>query len=176
VTGLLLFSTCIVVFWKEGQAMRKRMRRRPEVEGLEAMTLLSGGMAAMAHQAVEVAAKKPVFPNPIHLVGTLNGTLTQSAKGNSIKVSGKITPVGKVSFTGPQPPTLLTGGVSNLVVPGKLGKVFVSLNLTPSGTSLSGTYTIVGGTKALAGETGSGNVTVALTSVGSPTHFSATFS
>ena len=52
----------------------------------------------------------------------------------------------------------------------------MSLNLTPAGTSLSGTYTITGGTKTLAGETGSGNVTVAVSSVVSPIHFSATFS
>ena len=155
--------------------MRKRVQRRPEVEGLEAMTLLSG-MTGVALQAVEVLAKTPVVPNPIHLAGTLNGTLTHKGKGEFIKAAGNLSPLQKVSFSGPEPATLLTGGITNLVVPGKIGKLFVSFNLTPVGTSLSGTYTITGGTKALTGETGSGNVTVALSSVVSPIHFSATFS
>ena len=152
------------------------MQLRPEVEGLEAMTLLSG-MAGMAQQVIEAHAKKtPALPNPLHLVGTLSGTLTQKGKGEFIKASGKLSPVGKTSFSGNEPPTLLTGGASNLVIPGSIGKVFISLNLTPNGTSSSGTYTITGGTKALAGETGTGNVTIALSSISSPVHFTATFS
>jgi hypothetical protein len=155
--------------------MRKQLRRRPEVEGLEAMTLLSG-MMGVASQAVEALAKTPALPNPLDLTGTLSGTVTEKGHGETIKAAGHLSPIGKVSFSGPATGFSSSGGLTNLAIPGKAGKLFVSLNLTPAGTSLSGTYTITGGTKTLAGETGSGKVTVAITSLVSPIHFTATFS
>lgn len=155
--------------------MRKQLRRRPEVEGLEAMTLLSG-MAGVVPQAVEALAKTPALPNPLNLTGTLSGTLTKKGHGETIKAAGNLSPIGKVSFSGPATGFSISGGPSNLTIPDKTAKLFMSLNLTPAGTSLSGTYTITGGTKTLAGEMGSGKVTVAVTSVVSPVHFKATFS
>ena len=154
--------------------MRKQLRRRPEVEGLEAMTLLSG-MAGVSHQ-VEALAKTPALPNPLNVTGTLSGTLTKKGHGETIKAAGNLIPVGKVAFSGPAPTTLITGGLSNLTIPGKIGTLHMSLNLTSAGTTLTGTYTILGGTKALKGETGTGNVTVGVSSLVSPIHFSATFS
>jgi len=51
----------------------------------------------------------------------------------------------------------------------KAGKVFLSDNLELSGIgSFSGTYTITRGTKAFAGDTGSGKIQVTLS--GSATH------
>jgi hypothetical protein len=137
------------------------------------MTLLSG-MTGIAPQVAALAKTHPL-PNPLDLTGTLTGTLTRKGQGETIKAAGKLSPIGKVSFSGPAT-TSVSGGQSNLVIPGKTGKLFVSLNLTPAGTSLSGTYTITGGTKTLAGETGTGKVSVVVSSVVSPVHFSATFS
>jgi hypothetical protein len=154
--------------------MRKQLRRRPEVEGLEAMTLLSS--MGVAPQAIETIAKVRTLPNPLTLTGTVSGTVTIKGHGETIKASGKLSPFGKVSFSGPTTGFNVSGGVTNLTIPEKAGKLFMSLNLEPSGTSLSGTYTITGGTKALANETGTGDVTVVVTSVVSPIHFSATFS
>jgi len=155
--------------------MRKRLRRRPEVEGLEAMTLLSG-MTGVVPQAVEALAKAPALPNPLDLIGTLSGTLTKKGHGETIKAAGNLSPIGKVSFSGPTKGFNISGGLTNLTIPDKTAKLFMSLRLTPAAMSLSGTYTITGGTKTLAGEMGSGNVTVVVTSVVSPIHFSATFS
>ena len=94
--------------------MRKQLRRRPEVEGLEAMTLLSG-MTGVAHQ-VEALAKAPTLPNPLHVTGTLTGTLTKKGHGETIKAAGKLSPIGKVSFSGPAT-TSVTGGLSSLTIP-----------------------------------------------------------
>jgi hypothetical protein len=164
----------IVPFSKESRVMRKRQSWWPQFEGLEAMTLLSG-MGGGAHQALESLAKTAALPNPLPLTGTISGTLTMKANGDFVKAAGKLSPVGRTAFSGPEPSTLLTGGVSNLTIPGSLGKLFISVNLTPAGTTLSGTYTITGGTKALAGETGTGNLNVTVSSLASPIHFNATF-
>jgi hypothetical protein len=168
------FSVHRLRFGMRAQLMSKQIRRRPEVEGLEPMTLLSGMTGVAAH--VEALAKTPPVPNPIHLTGTLSGTLTKKGHGETLTAKGNLSPFRKVSFSGPATALNITGGVSNLTIPDKTSKLFVTLNLTPGGTTLSGTYTITGGTKTLAGETGSGNVTVTVTSVVSPIHFGATFS
>jgi hypothetical protein len=139
------------------------------------MTLLSG-MTGVAHHAVEVIAKTRGLPNPLDLTGTLSGTVTEKGQGETIKAAGKLSPIGKVSFSGPATGFRPSGGSTNLTIPGPAGKLFMTLNLTPAGTSLTGTYTITGGTKMLASETGSGQVTVAVSSVASPIHFTATFS
>jgi hypothetical protein len=59
---------------------------------------------------------------------------------------------------------LLTPVASNtesLALTAKTGKVFVSISgLTPDYKGIAGEYTITGGTKAYAGETGSGNIQI----------------
>jgi hypothetical protein len=151
--------------------MSKRQCWRPQVETLESMTLLSG-IAAGGTPAVQ-AAKIAPLPNPLVLSGTVTGTLQTVRHHHLLKVSGNLSPIGKVSFSTTAPPTGLTGGLTGLTIPHGTAKLFLSLSLVPSGTTYSGTYTIVGGTKNLAHETGSGNVSAVLTS---PSSFSATFS
>jgi hypothetical protein len=152
--------------------MRKQMAWRPEVETLESMTLLSGGAGVGAH-AVAALAKPAPLPNPLVLTGTLSGSLQTKGHHHLLKVSGNLSPIGKVSFSTTAPPNGLSGGTTNLSIPHGTAKLFVSLSVLPAGTTFSGTYTVTGGTKNLANETGSGAVSVVLTS---PSSFSATFS
>ena len=134
------------------------------------MTLLSG--IARTH-AVAALVKTAPLPNPLVLTGTINGTLQTKGSHHLLKVSGNLSPIGKVSFSTTAPPTGLMATQTSLTIPHGTAKLFVGLNLHPSGTSFSGTYTITGGTKNLAHETGSGNVSGALTGSSS---FTATFS
>jgi hypothetical protein len=157
----------LVTLPKEDRAMRKRMSRRPEVETLESMTLLSGiGIAGGGGHAVQALAKTAPLPNPLVLTGTLTGNI-QTKKGHHLlSVKGNLSPIGKVNFSTTAPPAGLTAGPTNLVIPHGTAKLFLTINLTTPGTSLSGTYTVTGGTKNLAGETGSGNVSAMLTGPG----------
>jgi hypothetical protein len=144
--------------------MRKKRERCLEVESLESMTLLSG-MAGAAYKAA--------VPNPLHLVGSIHGTVTmmKSTGSTSVNASGNLTPIGKVTFTGKLPPASVTATTGNLNLTTKQGKLSLGLTIT----GLSGTYTITGGTKAYAGETGSGSFAATLISAKSG-KFSATFS
>jgi len=146
--------------------MKKAMKRRPEVEGLETMTLLSG-VAGTVHEAVKI-------PNPVHLVGTIKGSFTAtSATTGAIKnLSGTLRPFGHISGRKTIPISLANGS-QNLTLTSPAGNLTFSINLqgTPQ-TGFLGTYTVVSGTKALRGESGSGNLAVGLT----PTKFTATFS
>jgi hypothetical protein len=161
---------------KEDRAMSKRTERRPEVEALESMTLLSG----MAGHGVEALAKAPTFPNPLDVTGTLNGTIQTKGTKQVLTAKGNLIPIGKVSFTQTEHITTLAGGLPDLVIPHGPAKLFLSIQVTSaSGSTVSGNYTVTGGTKFLTGEMGSGHVTVALSSLTiskTPTHFSATFS
>jgi hypothetical protein len=136
------------------------------------MTLLSG-IAGGGAYAVSALAKTAPLPNPLVLSGTLNGTLQTKGSHHLLKISGNLSPIGKVSFSTTAPPTGLTATQTSLTIPHGTAKLFVSLNLAPSGPMFSGTYTITGGTKNLANETGSGKVSGVLTG---PSSFSATFS
>jgi len=127
------------------------MRRRPEVELLESMTLLSG---------VAVA-----FPHPLVLTGSDHGTYQVKATGTTTKGSGSVSPLGHVTTSGKS----ISGGVGTVTLTSKAGKLFLTEHLRLSGIgSFSGTFTIAGGTKAFAGETGSG--TIHSTVSGSATH------
>jgi hypothetical protein len=140
----------------------KPKQRRPEVESLESMTLLSG-VAAMVH---------PAAPQTLHLVGTLHGTFTSTrgAGPSSVTASGTLTPLGKVNFTGKLPTASLSATSGNVSLSNKQGKLLIGLNVV----GLSGTYTINGGTKAYAGDTGTGSFSIALISAKNG-KFTATF-
>jgi hypothetical protein len=153
-------------FPKASRAMRKAMKQRPEVERLESMTLLSG-VAGTVQEAVKI-------PNPVHLVGTVKGTfMPEGPTSGEIKnLSGTLKPFGHLSEK-KAIPISLTGASQNLTLTSPAGNLTFRVNLTVTPqTGFSGTYTVVGGTKALTGEMGSGNLSVNLTS----TKFTATFS
>jgi hypothetical protein len=139
---------------------RKTLRRRPEVEALESMTLLSG-MAGAVHEAATAV------PNPLNLTGSVHGFVTAkspSAPTGTVNASGTVSPVGKVSIAGKVALASVSGTPQALALTTPKGKLILSASLTGSAaTGFSGTYTIVGGTKSLAGETGHGALTVILT-------------
>src|SRR5947209_7150962 len=113
--------------------MRKKTHRRPEVERLESMTLLSG-MAGMAHQA----AAPVTFPHPLSLTGTVSGTLkTKGAGSSSVKASGALSPLGQVKLSGGVSGNGTTGEVGNLTVTTKQGKLLIGFSATPSGQGAS---------------------------------------
>jgi hypothetical protein len=141
--------------------MRKQMRRRPEVERLESMTLLSG---VAAHAAT------PTIPHPLVLSGSIHGSLL--AKGASktsgvVNASGTFPLAGKLTFKGSLAASATGSETGSLTATStKLGKLFVTVNLTRSATSFTGTYQVTGGTGAFANESGSGNVQGTFTKTG----------
>jgi hypothetical protein len=146
--------------------MRKTTGRRPEVEALESMTLLSGVSGAVNEAAVKI-------PNPIHLSGTLKGTFVPQGLTSGLleKATGTVKPFGKVSLS--TTAISVTGTPQNLTIKGKPGSLNLSVQLTgTAATGISGTYKVLGGTGALAGETGSGAVTVSYTGTKFTAHFS----
>jgi hypothetical protein len=85
---------------------------------------------------------------------------------------GTLSQLGAVSASGSAG---LSGG--SLTLSSNRGTLRVNLsNISQSGQSFTGTYTIAGGTKALAGEKGSGSITVTLTSLSTRGTFNATIS
>jgi hypothetical protein len=147
--------------------MRKALQRRPGFEALESKTLLSG----LAGAAVSAAA-----PNPIHLSGSIRIEITRHA---AEKGSGSIGPLGHVTASGNALSlvSLFTSGSESLTLTTKTGKVFVSVSLSPqtlvSNNGAAGEYTITGGTKAYAGEAGSGKVQITWPG---PRNYTVTFS
>ena len=141
------------------------MRRRPEVENLESLTLLSS-MVGKAHHAAAalVATPGPPLPNPLHLSGGANGSY-QFAAGPTARIngSGSIGPIGKVRLSGVAPRRRIERrgkrNVSNRR--GRLTLVITSQTAVGE-QGFSATYVIVGGTGSLAGETGSGSFVATL--------------
>ena len=139
--------------------------RPPEYEALESMTLLSAGMTAVAQQ-VEVLARKPKFPNPLELLGTLHGTVKANNHTHISlwKASGNLSPVGHMSFTA----RLLPGqGLTMLKLSSDVGRLFVTIGVE--------SYTITGGNGRLRGETGSGGLIFAEGTGDHPLRFSFKF-
>jgi hypothetical protein len=144
--------------------MRKTLQRRPGFELLESLTLLSGLPGA----AVSSAA-----PNPIHLTGSIEIVAILRPPYATAKGSGSISPLGHVTESA-NGLSLLTRTSESLTLTARTGKVFVSISgLTPDYSGTAGKYTITGGTKAYARETGSGNIQITV-----PLHgkFSAIYS
>jgi len=122
--------------------MRKTMRRRPEVETLESMTLLSG-VAAVAHQVVALTS--------VELLGTVKGALSA---GGTLKGTGSLSPVGKITFSGHQTIGAVEGSET---LSSKHGKISLTTTvLSIGGGSFRGNYTITGGTKSYTGASGEG--------------------
>ncbi len=135
-------------------------RRRPELETLESVTLLSSFGHAAAVQAE--AAHKTIAPTAppvvalhgtIHATGKLSGSTTLAVSG-----SGNLGAVGtasaKVRVDLANPP-------SSITLSARKGRLVLaeSSPLLTSGNGGSTTYTVVGGTGSYAHATGSGTVT-----------------
>jgi hypothetical protein len=133
---------------KEGVLeMKRSTRRRPELESLEPLVLLS-------HAPTPTPAR-PV----VSLVGTIHASGKLNSQVVSVSGSGDLGPVGKVSlkyFADVLVPS------ASVTLKGKHGKIIlVGDSLLPPGSN-SGTihYRVIGGTNSYGGATGSGEATV----------------
>ena len=139
--------------------LRKSVRRRPELETLESIALLSG-ISTVAHPEVAALVQHlPQASKNIHLSGTVKGNYSVSPLTATIKfsASGPVSPLGSVSATGSL--QVLPTPSGSMVVKTKKGNIDVKL----SATTIKGPYIvkIYGGTKAYLGAhgTGSGSIT-----------------
>jgi len=130
--------------------MRKTLQRRPGFEALESMTLLSG----LAGAAASIGA-----PHPIQLTGSIKIEVKFHHPQPTDMGAGSISPLGHVTESGGDSMSLIMGDGESITLTTKTGKIFVTISgLTDTGNGNDGEYTITGGTKAYAGETGSGHV------------------
>jgi hypothetical protein len=113
------------------------------------------------------------LPNPLVLSGTLHGTFKpKGLTSGSINASGNLG-FGKVTLKGTVTVATASGTPETLTLSTSKGSVSVNGHVGPTGPgTFSGTYSITGGTKAFAGETGAGSIVVSV----SGTKFTATFS
>jgi len=152
---------------------RNRARIRPEVEGLESMTLLSG-VAASVHTAASAMVTAPV--QTVSLSGTAHGNYV-SRQSNpdtgtlySFNARGMIAPVGRTfDFGSFHTPGFIQNGQTQgrltLVGPrGTLRMTITEVTPTTDPTNVFHfTYTITGGTGRFRNAQGTGNLDVTLT-------------
>ncbi len=144
----------------------KRFHRRPEVESLETMVLLSGFRGVEHGGVPAMAGPHAVADTAIVLLGSAKGTYksgigiglanTFSAKGN-LSPLGKITLKGSINYNAVNP----TGTVTLSSAIRKHGKTTASLRT--QGVFHPVFYTITGATGTYAGDTGSGEVLLSST-------------
>jgi hypothetical protein len=131
---------------------RLMFRRRPELESLESMVLLSGMVAAEHphHAAAAIfATHQPVTHAVVSLSGTARGTYRATGSGFTFTGTGTVSPLGHSTLKGS---LLIPTG--QLTVSTRHGKVFANLSLPQLGAPVS--YTITGGTGQFAGASGNG--------------------
>jgi len=164
--------------------MRDRWKARPQLESLEAMTLLSGTAATVLplHDHSEIAVT-PAQDSSLTLSGTEQGVflahrstgkgvgILVSEKAYKIAVAGKLTPIGSTAVSGnlqvalgisSGPPggtlNLITGkGTLTLAIP-KSVEIPSGLPNPTSTNEIIDTYVITKGAGAYEGDTGSGVV------------------
>jgi hypothetical protein len=143
--------------------IRKKYRRRPSVESLESVVLLSGFPAATHHAAPALLTKLPAASTLTNVSGTLKGTFTSAAGDGPYHVTGKgpVTPLGHTTVKGSEnvsgPNYQMTG---TLTLTTSKGNIVVDtvvdtteLGKLPSPVSI----TITKGTKHYKGIGGSGS-------------------
>jgi hypothetical protein len=162
--------------------MKKVSRRRPELESLESLTLLSGvegvvhGHPAVPATVVTTASRA----HPLTLQGTIaaKSLVTTKRDGTTATISGSGTlrPIGPITLSG----TLnfdaqgrQTSGALILVSRGS-NKLLANLEQSAPGSNQF-QYTITGGIKAFLYASGSGKATLQTHSAGAPTQQGAGF-
>ncbi len=142
---------------------KKSRRRRPEVEGLETLALLSGfAHAGVAHVGAVHAEATKSTPSVavVALHGTIHATGKLSGETLSVSGSGNLGSVGtasaKVAANLLSPPSTVTLSTKrgNIVLAEDAGTALLT-----SGSTGTGTYHVAGGTGSYAHSTGSGTIT-----------------
>jgi hypothetical protein len=100
-----LFSVSIsfiFISYRTGIMIRKTYRRRPSVESLESMVLLSGFSGATHHAAPALLTKLPAASAVTNVSGTLKGTFTSAAGDGPYHLtgSGAVSPFGHTTVKG----------------------------------------------------------------------------
>jgi hypothetical protein len=142
------------VHQKRGIMIRKRLRRRPELESLETMVLLSGISALEHHGAAAMVARETQAGGLITLSGTAKGTFKAAGKSDNFLATGSLSPLGKISLKGS---VNFAAGTGSLIIAStgrKHGKITASL--TPNGPTNPVPYKITSASGIFAGDTGSG--------------------
>ena len=139
---------------------KKSHRRRPELETLEAVTLLStfGHTLAPAVHAPAVHAAATTAITSVALHGTIHATGKLSGTTVAVSGSGSLGAVGSASV---KVTANLLSPPSTITLSAKKGKLVLAENsaLLTSVNGGSTTYHIAGGTGSYAHTTGSGTVT-----------------
>jgi hypothetical protein len=119
--------------------MKEHLRRRPELESLESVTLLSGASAAVVG-AVAALATTDASATKIHLTGTAKGSYHLSianpdtGKEFTFLGSGRVAPLGQVTLSGTiRSPGFIANGHStgSLVLSTPKGSVTLELTGPP---------------------------------------------
>jgi hypothetical protein len=148
--------------------MKKSTRRRPELESLEPLLLLSAG--------AKHAPRPTPAPPVVSLSGSIHASGKLSSKGLSVSGTGDLSQVGPVSLK--YSANLLTPSLS-VTLGSKHGKIILVGDglLAPGTTSGSIHYRVIGGTGSYLGATGSGTASVSLgTTQGGKATLDVTFS
>jgi hypothetical protein len=133
--------------------IRKRIRRRPELESLETMVLLSGISALEHHGAAAMVARETQAGSVITLSGTAKGTFKAAGTSDNFLAKGSISPLGKISLKGTVNFAASTGSLIIASTGRKHGKITASL--TPNGPQNPVSYTITSASGIFASDTGS---------------------
>ncbi len=147
--------------------MRKSFRRRPELETLESMALLSGFSTA-AHQGIAALVEHaPQASSSTALSGALTGTFSAGrvlGLPSTFNAKGTINPLGKAAATGTlQRHFAPLGGTMTVVT--RYGKIYMNLSL-PSVDGNTYRIKITGGTGMYLGASGGGSGVIWLVAKG----------
>ncbi len=148
---------------------RRKHQRRPEIEALESLELLSG-ITTVGHQETTAMIVRGPRPSAVTVLsGTAKGKYHVTG-GGTISVfsgTGKVSPLGAAKVHG----TLNLAGFNTTgqftLSSKKLGEIFATVK--PMGLSTDYTYQITGGTKSFAGASGSGVTTTTIIPSGGAT-------
>jgi hypothetical protein len=143
--------------------IRKTYRRRPSVESLESMVLLSGFSAVKHHAAPALVTRLPDASTVTNVSGTLKGTFTAQGGGGPYHLTGKgpVTALGQMTVKGSEkvsgPDYLMTGTLTLTTPKGNIVMNTVvhttELGKLPGPVSMA----ITKGTKHFKGVGGSGS-------------------
>jgi hypothetical protein len=138
---------------------------------MESLTLLSSVVGG-AHDAVAALVARPgprvtaPLPNPLHLSGSTKGNYQLNGGSGTARIngSGSLGSIGRVTISGVVSIDGASGEGGRLTVSSQRGKLILAVTSqsTLGDQNLSATYRIVGGTRSLAGETGSGTLLATL--------------
>jgi hypothetical protein len=149
---------------------RHDLSRRPEVEPLESMQLLSGIAAAVPLPAALVATSR----SPIVLTGATSGTYHLQGETSHFTGTGTVSPLGHCSLKGSITRDAATDtAAGSLTITTPKGKVHVAvtyIGLVGASFDEEYSYDIEGGTNHWAGATGRGDAIITAFPSASVTH------